>query len=135
MSEAFDALDKYFWLVQREPEREAPDDAFDWIFMMKDDNWTALDREWPSRPEGWRRECAYVLGEGPAGFCAPRLERAILDSNSSVALEAARSYASLVGENPSLGPPSAPLKERLMWLATTDADTHAALAGLLGGAQ
>lgn len=96
MGEAFDFLDEYFWSVNDDPASEAPDEAFDWIFMMKPDDWNSLESVMEQRPPGWREECAYVLGEGPIDRCKPLLERVVWDLEFDVARQAAESLAALM---------------------------------------
>jgi hypothetical protein len=98
MADAFKALDEYFWQVEAKPDAHAPDSAHDWIFMMRVDDWAALEDAWNARPPGWRAECAYILGYGPIGPCLAHLAKAIFDADDTVAREAADSYAAQVLE-------------------------------------
>jgi hypothetical protein len=84
----FSALDAYF-----HSGVDAPDEAFDLIFCLDAGDWVALRTVWSERPVGWRRECAYVVGHGPARECLPLLERMMFDEDADVALEAAASLA------------------------------------------
>lgn len=102
MSDAFQALDDYFWSVSRDAENSAPDGAFDWICMMHEEDWALLRAAWPDRPSGWRAECAYVLGQGPYDECLPFLAEALFDGDIDVALEAASSYSALLLERESI---------------------------------
>jgi hypothetical protein len=120
LGDAFEALDKYFWSVQEDPGHEAPDEAFDWIFMMKAEDWEALDRAWEDRPARWRAECAYVLGEGPVESCVGRIERALFDPEMTVAQEAVSSYARQFADEPSKVSVSPVVRERLAVLAERD---------------
>ena len=120
MSEAFLALDEYFWGVAHDPDLYSPDEAHDWICMMHSDDWSALGRAWDDRPAPWREECAYILGQGPVFPSLEILARALFDSDPSVAGQAAISYsAQLLGCQPI--PPLAPeLRSRLQELASED---------------
>ena len=117
MSLRFEALDEYFWGVNNDPDSEAPDEAFDWIFMMKPEDWSLLQSAWQERPPGWRQECAYVLGHGPIKECRPFLEMAIFDLEFEVATQAAESLAGLLldSKTPNVGF-SASVRERLALL-------------------
>ena len=98
-SEAFSFLDEYFSQVNDDPESGSPDEAFDWIFMMEEDDWAALTMAWTVRPSGWRRECAYILGSGPVAKTLPFLATAVFDPDFDVAVEAALSYSNQVLES------------------------------------
>ncbi|MGY8681093.1 hypothetical protein Q2941_25295 [Bradyrhizobium sp. UFLA05-153] len=88
MSEDFSRLDEFF-----HAKVDAPDEAFDLIFMLDADDWVALDLAWSERPAHWRRDCAYVLHYGPPAGCIPLLQRAIFDLEEDVAIEAAISLS------------------------------------------
>ncbi len=42
-----------------------PDEAFDWVFMLKDEDWRLLSVIYKTKSELWREACAYVFSEGP----------------------------------------------------------------------
>ena len=57
--------DAFRWLDDHMIESaEAPDEAFDWVFMLRPDDWLLLESVWPNRPAEWREACAYII-EGP----------------------------------------------------------------------
>lgn len=88
---AFEYLNEYFFLPA---EGNSPDGAFDWIWMMHDEDWYLLTEAWPNRPPEWRESCAYILGEGSVENSLPLLRQALFDENIDVALQAAVSIAS-----------------------------------------
>ena len=85
-AQAFHALDQYFFLSV---EESSPDAAFDWIYMMHDEDWHLLTEAWKVRPPEWRESCAYILGEGPTLEGFPLLRQALFDENLNVAVQAA----------------------------------------------
>lgn len=73
---------------------EAPDEAFDWIYMFKPDDWKLVEELWDQKPDAWREAFAYIVCEGPAGPSRNILLRAICDANQDVAGQAAQSLLS-----------------------------------------
>ncbi|WP_310425084.1 hypothetical protein [Chamaesiphon sp. VAR_48_metabat_135_sub] len=88
---AFEYLNEYFFLSA---EESSPDGAFDWIFMMHDEDWHLLTEAWQNRPSNWRESYAYILGEGPVKKSFPLLRQALFDENFDVATQAACGFAS-----------------------------------------
>lgn len=82
--------DAFRWLDAHMVESlEAPDAAFDWIWMTTERDWERLEEAWPSRSADWREACAYILGSGPPDECVPLLREAIQDEFDDVAIQAA----------------------------------------------
>lgn len=73
---------------------EAPDEAFDWIYMFKPDDWKLVEELWDQKPDGWREAFSYIVSDGPAGPSRNILLRAIRDDNQDVAAQAAQSLLS-----------------------------------------
>jgi hypothetical protein len=71
---------------------ESPDEAVDVIFMLTESDWEQLEAAWEQRPSKWREALAYLLGEGPITKGQLLLRRALFDTDSKVADEAARSF-------------------------------------------
>ncbi len=88
---AFKYLNEYFFLSI---EESSPDTAFNWIFMMHEEDWHLLTEAWQNRPPKWRESCAYILGEGPVEKSLPLLRQALFDENSDVAIQTAYAMAS-----------------------------------------
>jgi HEAT repeat protein len=88
---AFEYLNEYFFLSA---EESSPDEAFDWIFMMHEEDWHLLTEAWQNRPPEWRESCAYILGEGLVEESLPLLRQALFDENFDVATQAACAIAS-----------------------------------------
>jgi hypothetical protein len=93
-SEAFRWLD-----ANMVASRDAPDEAFDWVFMLRPGDWTLLERVWPNRPTEWREACAYVL-EGPVKSSQRILRLALADADDAVAMQAAASICAQVLDHP-----------------------------------
>ena len=84
-----DKTDAFRWLDEHMvASLEAPDEAFDWIWMTTKRDWHLLQEAWPSRSAAWREACAYVLGSGPKDECVPLLRAAIQDECDDVAIQA-----------------------------------------------
>ena len=85
-----------FWWIDRNADYmlETPDEAFDWIYMFKSDDWQLAEELWDQKPVGWREAFAYIVCEGPAGPSRNILLRAIRDDNHDVAAQAAQSLLS-----------------------------------------
>jgi hypothetical protein len=71
----------------------APDEAFDWVFMLKDGDWPLLESLWFDRPPEWREALAYVLCEGPVQPSQRLLVQALFDPHKHVAVQAADTLA------------------------------------------
>jgi hypothetical protein len=70
---------------------DAPDEAFDWVFMLRPDDWPLLESIWPKRSSEWRAAFAYTLCDGTVPPAQRILRLALADANADVALEAAGS--------------------------------------------
>jgi len=82
--------DAFRWLDQHLIESlSAPDEAFDWVFMLRDGDWLLFEAVWDDRPAEWREAFASVFCEGPIRESQALLRRALFDANSNVACEAA----------------------------------------------
>lgn len=82
--------DAFRWLDQHLIESlDAPDEAFDCVFMLRDADWPLFEAVWGDRPAEWREAFAYVFCEGPIRESQALLRRALFDANSNVACEAA----------------------------------------------
>jgi hypothetical protein len=58
--------DALIWLDGHMVESlDTPDEAFDWVFMLKPGDWPLLEDLWNARSPKWREGCAYILGSGP----------------------------------------------------------------------
>ena len=68
---------------------EAPNEAFDWIWMTTERDWELLQEAWPSRSADWREACAYILGRGRTEKCVPLFHHAINDKCDDAAVQAA----------------------------------------------
>jgi hypothetical protein len=92
--------DAFRWLDANMIESvEAPDEAFDWVFMLRPEDWLLLEKIWPDRPPEWREACAYVV-EGPVMASQQLLRLALADPNDTVATQAAVSICSQVLDHP-----------------------------------
>jgi hypothetical protein len=89
-SEAFRWLDRNMVAAM-----DAPDEAFDWVFMLGPDDWILLEQVWPNRSSEWREACAYVI-EGPVNPSQRLLRLALADPYDEVATQAAVSICSQV---------------------------------------
>jgi len=78
---------------------DAPDEAFDLVFMLRPDDWALLEQLWPDRPSEWREACAYVI-EGPVQSSQRLLRLALSDADDAVATQAAASICSQVLDHP-----------------------------------
>ena len=83
---------------------EAPDEPFDWVFMLRADDWPLLESVWPERSAEWREACAYLLGEGPVAPSQRLLRLALADTNDDVATQAAVSLCAQMLEHPDEAP-------------------------------
>ena len=70
---------------------DAPDEHFDCIHMLSDNEWTTLEAELSTRPPSWRESLAYVLAEGPTDQALPLLSVLLRDGDANVAQQAALS--------------------------------------------
>ncbi|MDV6030211.1 MAG: hypothetical protein F9B45_08905 [Phycisphaera sp. RhM] len=92
----FDAgSDAYRWLDRHaEYMLETPDEAFDWVFMLTDYDWDLIDATWDQRSTQSKEAFAYVVCEGPSRNSRRMLLRALRDTDSDVAEQAAESLNS-----------------------------------------
>ena len=92
--------DAFRWLdANMIASMEAPDEAFDWVFMLRPDDWALLEQVWPHRSAEWREACAYVVG-GPVKSSQRLLRLALGDANDAVATQAALSICAQVLDHP-----------------------------------
>jgi hypothetical protein len=103
---------------------EAPDEAFDWVFMLRADDWPLLESIWPKRSAEWREACAYIVGEGPVPSSQRLLRLALADANENVATQAAVSLCAQMLEHPDEAPFDTALLPRLKELRTRDPRGH-----------
>jgi hypothetical protein len=92
---------------------EAPDEAFDWVFMLRVDDWPLLEAIWPERSTKWREACAYIVGHGPVAPSQRLLRLALNDANNHVATQAAVSLCAQMLEHPDEAPFDSTLLPRL----------------------
>ena len=94
-SEAFRWLD-----VHMIESLEAPDEAFDWVYMLRPEDWPLFEKVWDERPPRWREALVYVLVDGPVSESQPLLRRALADLDYDVAAQAAISLCHQMIEYP-----------------------------------
>jgi len=92
---------------------ESPDEAFDWVFMLKPGDWSILEAIWNRRPAPWREACTYIVGEGPVIPSQNLLRLALADENEAVAVQAATSLCGQMLEHPEQVPLNASIVPRL----------------------
>jgi hypothetical protein len=102
----------------------APDEAFDWVYMLSADDWPLLESAWPERSAKWRESCAYILGEGPVAPSQRLLRLALADTNDDVATQAAVSLCAQMLEHPDEAPFDAALLPQLKELRHRDPRGH-----------
>lgn len=82
--------DAFQWLDRHVVDAlEAPDEAFDWVYMLKDRDWPLLEAVWSERPSEWREACSYVFCNGPVLKSQRILRMALFDDDPRVAATAA----------------------------------------------
>lgn len=87
--------DAYQWIIQNtESMLETPDDAFDWVFMLTEDDWQLLMTRWNEFSVDAKEALAYIVCEGPPLPSREMLLRALRDTNTDVATQAAESLHS-----------------------------------------
>ena len=109
--------DAYRWIDANADELiAAPDEGFDWIYMLTECDWKALNESWDSRTQREREAIAYIVCQGPSIESRDILLRALREPNRCVARQAAQSLRDqheLDGvEFPPLDPKSAKLVEQ-----------------------
>ena len=93
--------DAFQWLdANAEDLLDAPDSAFDWVFLMTAHDWTLVNAVWPLRSPLWREAFAYIVVDGPIDESRNMLLRAVRDSDDSVAQQAAISLCHQYVEYP-----------------------------------
>ena len=96
-----DASDAFLWLdANAESSLEAPDEAFDWVFMLTPHDWTLVDSVWLDRSPLWREAFTYIVIDGPIDESRDMLLRAVRDSNDAVVQQAAISLCHQYVEYP-----------------------------------
>lgn len=84
------------WFDAHLPEAiDAPDEAFDRIWMLKPNDWSSLRELFGTRPQRWREAFAYVVAEGPPEEGLLVLRLALEDPSDDVAIQAALSAIDL----------------------------------------
>jgi hypothetical protein len=73
---------------------EAPDEAFDWIHMLTEQDWRLLISRWDDFTAHQREALAYIACEGPSQQSREMLLLALRDKNPDVAVQAAESLSS-----------------------------------------
>jgi len=92
--------DAFRWLDSHMVESaDAPDQAHDWVFMLRPADWLLLEAVWPDRSSEWREACAYLI-EGPVGPSQRLLRIALADPEDAVATQAAASICHQLLDNP-----------------------------------
>ena len=92
--------DAFRWLDDHMLESaEAPDEAHDWVFMLRPADWLLLETIWPDRSSKWREACAYLI-EGPFRESQRVLRLALADPNDAVATQAAVSICAQLLDHP-----------------------------------
>jgi len=85
----------YRWILQNTDSMlETPDEAFDWIFMLTDDDWRLLMAQWNEQTAHAKEALAYIVCEGPSRQSRDMLLQALRDSDTNVAMQAAESLNS-----------------------------------------
>jgi hypothetical protein len=107
-SEAFRWLDAH--MIE---SLDAPDEAFDQVYMLRPEDWPLFERVWAERPPRWREALVYVLVDGPVSESQPLLRRALADLDHDVAAQAAISFCHQMIEYPDRCPFEEALLPRL----------------------
>ena len=93
--------DAFLWLdANAETSLDAPDSAFDWVFMMTPHDWTLVDSVWPHRSPLWREAFSYFVVDGPIDESRNMLLLAVRESDDNVAKQAAISLCHQYVEYP-----------------------------------
>jgi hypothetical protein len=101
---------------------DAPDEAFDWVFMLRAADWPLLESVWAERSAAWRESCAYIVGEGPVSPSQRLLRLALADADNAVAAQAAISLCAQVLKHPDEAPFDRNMLPRLRELRRANAD-------------
>ena len=113
----------YRWIDRNsEYMLEAPDEAFDWVFMLTGDDWDLIDATWESRSAASREALAYIVCEGPSQDSRRMLLRALRDSDSNVAEQAAVSLQSQQELDGDKFPALDPVSEKLVSQITNNSE-------------
>jgi hypothetical protein len=113
--------DAFRWLdANMAASADAPDEAFDWVFMLRADDWPMLESIWPERSAGWREACAYIVGHGPVLPSQRLLRLALADPDLEVATQAAVSLCAQMLEHPAEAPFDSTLLPRFKELKCRD---------------
>ena len=82
--------DAFRWLDQHMIESAVtPDEAFDWVYMTRPQDWPLFEAAWGRRTVEWREAFAYLLCNGPVQESQRLLQLALFDSDPKVCAEAA----------------------------------------------
>ncbi|QDT66458.1 hypothetical protein [Calycomorphotria hydatis] len=80
----------YHWLHENvEYSTEAPDEAFDWVFLMTGPDWKLIVDSWHQKDDSTREFFAYIVCNGPVLQSREMLLLALNDANANVAQQAA----------------------------------------------
>jgi predicted TIM-barrel enzyme len=113
--------DAFHWLDANMSESlAAPDEAFDWVFLLRPRDWQLLESVWEERSDVWREACAYIIGAGPVAPSQQLLRLALADKNIDVAAQAAISLCTQMLEHPDEAPFDPVLAPRLKELVRRD---------------
>jgi hypothetical protein len=116
--------DAFRWLdANMVASLESPDEAFDWVFMLKEKDWPLLEAIWSERSAVWREACAYILGECPTPPSQRLLRLALADAENAVASQAAVSLCAQLLQQPSEAQINGDLLRRLRELRGASGDS------------
>jgi hypothetical protein len=84
------ASDAFHWLDRHMIESaDTPDEAFDWVYVIHNQDWPLFEDVWKRRPDEWREAFVYLLCNGPVRESQRILRLGLFDSNLKVSAEAA----------------------------------------------
>ncbi len=92
---------------------DAPDEAFDWVYLAHPVDWEMLRAAWSSRPAAWRETLVYLLTDGPVEAGRVLLNWGIEDEDEGVAAQAALALCHQMVEFPETVPIDVRLEPRL----------------------
>jgi hypothetical protein len=114
----------YRWILENTADLlETPDEGFDWIFMLKNDDWQRLCIHWNQLSVDAKVAIAYIVCYGPAIQSREMVLQALHDENAIVARQSAESLNNqrkLYGED---FPPLDSESEQLIALLAAEDET------------